>query len=524
MRLQVSPSGLLSATIIALFTIFISAWIPARRIRKISPMEAIRQNRDIRVDRKTVRTGRISGRLFGLPGILAKRHFRRNRRGYRVTVFSLFLSIVLFVTSSAFAEKLDSATRFFSVSGFDLSYRTSLPPVKATLLAEKISVAGSATGHATVIQDASSLELKKEELSQEGIDRLQKESTESREENSRPELGAGKVRMNVVLSFVDDASFRKVLEENGLNPSGFFRQKHPTALIFDELSIFDRSEGKLVKTRYLNHGAGDVTLCTWSFPEGMIDYRRKVLPNGETVYDMTVQDEKKEVPASEVETEQTVSYIRVKDRLPYFLENNYGLQVLLPMSARSSVAPGMKETSTRLLFLSKHHAKSFKAMRKYLMSEGQPTIQLRDQAEMQEQNRSVVTIVKVFSGGFVVLMSLIAVANVFHTITTNFYLRRREFAMLQSVGMGEKDFRKMLRYECLLYGSKALLYGIPVSVILVFLMDRAAGGMSNMNVGIPFSAIGAAVLPVFGIVFISMIYARRKIRKSSPMEILKQTD
>ena len=82
---------------------------------------------------------------------------------------------------------------------------------------------------------------------------------------------------------------------------------------------------------------------------------------------------------------------------------------------------------------------------------------------MNENDRNLVLIIKVFSYGFIVLISLIALANVFNTISTSIYLRRREFAMLKSVGMTRKGFRKMMNFECLLYGLKALAFGIPTS-------------------------------------------------------------
>ncbi len=49
---------------------------------------------------------------------------------------------------------------------------------------------------------------------------------------------------------------------------------------------------------------------------------------------------------------------------------------------------------------------------------------------------------------------MIAVANVFNTISTNIKLRRRELAMLRSVGMSDRDFNKMMRFECVLYGAQ----------------------------------------------------------------------
>ena len=96
-----------------------------------------------------------------------------------------------------------------------------------------------------------------------------------------------------------------------------------------------------------------------------------------------------------------------------------------------------------------------------------------DYAEAEEENRNIVTLIQVFAYGFIILISLIAAANVFNTISTNISLRRREFAMLKSVGMTSKGFNRMMNFECLLYGSRALLYGLPASVGVTYLIYLA---------------------------------------------------
>lgn len=80
--------------------------------------------------------------------------------------------------------------------------------------------------------------------------------------------------------------------------------------------------------------------------------------------------------------------------------------------------------------------------------------QLYNVASQQESERALVGIVNIFSYGFIILISLIALANVFNTISTNISLRRREFAMLKSVGMTQRGFNRMMNYECILYGAK----------------------------------------------------------------------
>ena len=113
-------------------------------------------------------------------------------------------------------------------------------------------------------------------------------------------------------------------------------------------------------------------------------------------------------------------------------------------------------------------------------------------------------------------------ANVFNTISTNVILRRREFAMLRSVGMSRKGFRKMSNYECLLYGIKGLVYGIPVAVGITALIWQAAEMGYERSFYIPWYSIAIAAGSVFVVVFVTMLYATRKISRDNVVDVLKE--
>ena len=143
-----------------------------------------------------------------------------------------------------------------------------------------------------------------------------------------------------------------------------------------------------------------------------------------------------------------------------------------------------------------------------------------------EQNRNMTFIVNLFAIVFITMISLIAVANVFNTISTNIKLRRREFAMLRSVGMSDRDFNKMMRFECSLYGVRTMLWGLPLAGILSFLIyvGMNAGG-GEMKFVFPWGSMGASILGVFLVVFITMVYAAGKIRKENIIDALRdETD
>ncbi len=121
--LHIKLWALIVAGGLAFFTVLISAVIPARKAMKISAIEAIRQNSEIRVNRRAVRTRGFLYKLFGMEGMLADKNFRRNRKKYRATVISLFVSIILFISASSFVDYLkDSAASVTIAKNYDFSY------------------------------------------------------------------------------------------------------------------------------------------------------------------------------------------------------------------------------------------------------------------------------------------------------------------------------------------------------------------------------------------------------------------
>ena len=170
---------------------------------------------------------------------------------------------------------------------------------------------------------------------------------------------------------------------------------------------------------------------------------------------------------------------------------------------------------------SENPSESRNEVKTLLSDRGINTNNFNDYAEAEEENRNIVTLIQVFAYGFIILISLIAAANVFNTISTNISLRRREFAMLKSVGMTSKGFNRMMNFECLLYGSLALLYGLPASAGVTYLIYMAMAAGYDAGFRLPWTAIGIAVLSVFLVVFVTMMYSMSKIKKDNPIDALK---
>ena len=89
------------------------------------------------------------------------------------------------------------------------------------------------------------------------------------------------------------------------------------------------------------------------------------------------------------------------------------------------------------------------------------SIYIFDYEENVRQFNAIMLIVGIFVYGFIGVISLIGLTNIFNTISTNMQLRSKEFASLKSIGMTKKEFNRMIRLESLMYGIKSLIIGIP---------------------------------------------------------------
>ncbi|MBQ1844256.1 MAG: ABC transporter permease, partial [Lachnospiraceae bacterium] len=144
-----------------------------------------------------------------------------------------------------------------------------------------------------------------------------------------------------------------------------------------------------------------------------------------------------------------------------------------------------------------------------------------DQAESSMAMRMIVFAARVFIYGFIILISLIAAANVFNIISTGVILRKREFAMLRSVGMSRRGLRKMLKAESFQYGTKALVIGIPVAVLISFVIWRIVSVNIESAFYLPVVPIVIAIAVVFAVIFISMHFAEKRISAANLIDALK---
>ena len=201
------------------------------------------------------------------------------------------------------------------------------------------------------------------------------------------------------------------------------------------------------------------------------------------------------------------------------------MYIVYPYSMMDSVLGSSFSTGEErnLIFgiKAKEHEKAFNELKRLITEEKLSYSTITDYAADRNTSRMIVTVVNVFSYGFIILISLIALANVFNTISTSIMLRRREFAMLRSIGLSKKGFSRMMNYECLIYGARSLMFRLPVALLMTYLIWKVTSQAFETSFYIPARGVIIAVASVFIVVFATMLYATKRIKSENTIDALR---
>lgn len=531
MRVCVSWQAVVIAVVIALITVLISAWIPSKRATKVSAVEAIRQNTDIKAKGRPVRTAGLTYKLFGLPGVLAGKYYKRSRKKYRATVISLFMSIVLFVSASAFTDYLmESVAGGYSPAEYDLWYGISEDDMKEKTPEEILELFLSdryVTEGVYVSAGYFSGSIDNQYVTEEFLDSSEEADLSDGVDSAE---GAGtETEISGYAFFVNDEEFDKLLSKYHLSREDYFDAGNPQGIVLDGIARFDVEKQKFVTMDTLNNDISEINCRSIKHIEGYSPAGDAFDDEGNHITRFcsdTDENDILEVPYEEAFEKYSFKIGKRITEAPFYItkERQTYLHLIYPLSMLDSVLPQETQDVFYAYYIyltTDDHAASYDNLRQVLVESGLNSGSLVDYAESAEMERNIVNIIQVFAYGFIVLISLIAAANVFNTISTNINLRRREFAMLKSVGMTKGGFNRMMNFECLLYGSRALIFGLPVSAGVTYLIYRAVAGGYETSYHLQWSAIGIAVLSVFLVVFATMMYSMSKIKKDNPIDTLK---
>lgn len=483
--LSVSIPVLLAAAGVSLITILISASIPARKAANTPVMESIRQSNEVKISSKDVKTTKLSERIYGLEGMLALKNFKRNKKRYRTIILSLALSVVLFVSARAFGSCLQEIAKQSVVdTDYDIVFSSSeMSEDELFRLYEKFQkVAGiTSSSYQAIVQYTS--QVKTSEFSTRYLEQVGSTNKQN--------------QLSLDIQFIEDAEYLKFIQSMDLSPKEYTGKNGK--LIAVAKQRIDKGDGK---TELINLFAKD-ELTLMAAPE---------------IAGNSAWDQQKNIKVKFADTYPMDTLPRQSSE-----KKPYVFMLVAPYQMKDKFPSIGINQDIGLTFLSKNATRSTAEMKRIIEQEGiTAQYDLYNVNEIFEQNRNTIFVVNIFSYGFVAMISLIAIANVFNTISTNIKLRRRELAMLRSVGMTDRDFNKMMIFECIFYGSRSLLLGVPAASIISWLIYQGmTKGGAEIEFHFPWNNILISIFGVFLIVVITMLYAVDKIKKENIIEALR---
>lgn len=491
LTLAINASFVMIPLIFILFVIFISALLPAIRASKVTPIEAIRQNDDIKIKGKKVETNKLVEKLFGVEGMLALKNMKRNKKKYRITIISIFISVVLFLSFSTILEYgMKGADSVFNKVDFDISIyvqdrsKDRLEDVIKQVIyhpAVKKSVVSD-----SIVFD---IDVLKEEQYQPSYYELQEKYLEE------PAID-DKVSDVLYVYCLRDENYQELKEKFHLDSDRPIFINNTTVDYIDKNGDRKIYSGPIIKEETLS----SISVAYWDSLEH--NGEKKKIEN--IYYTDYVPFGFKSL------AKQGQKMMIVNDDLFYEL-NKFSLHGEEPAIYGSEITLKAKDID-RL-------SKDLKKMEEDNVLE---FFSVNNVVEGQKVQRNMFIVVQILLYGFITLVTLIGVTSVFNTINTSLILRKKEFGMLRSVGLTPHGFKKILWFESIFFVGKALFYALPVSFIILLVIDRIIG--KELIIGhilVPWNAVFLAIIFAFIIVLITSIYSTSKMRKENILEEIR---
>lgn len=486
-------SAVMSAVII-LFSTLSSAF----RASKIAPITAIRGNNDIKINknkRKSYKAPKFIKKLFGVGGEIAYKNLKRSKKKYRTTVISIIVTVAMFISISTFIEY------GMKITGDHFKNMPYNITVKAN---DKLSYDEYENIYKRIIADTDiNSSIKACENYYGNIVGLTDYYTE---DAKAAELSGGDL---AYVFGVDNKSFKEYVTALGYN----YDDVKDKALITNDFKYYN-SDNILIKGKEFDLPMNTVV---------------KLYPNGNPSY---TEDDIKEIQKTDPDfvynpddykSVDLVIYDTINKEVPGSIVSgimstlNEGSVLVSEDYFKKLFAEDNDYTSRVIVIDSAEPAQTVEYI-KNLGIDGLDIYNLNDQKEMMN---AVVLIIAIFAYGFIIVISLIGITNVFNTINTNMRLRSKEFAMLKSIGMTKKEFNRMIRLESLFYGLKSLLIGVPLGLLGGYAIFKATGNTIMLDYSFPTMAVLISIVFVFFVVWLIMKISISKVNKQNIIETIR---
>lgn len=458
--------SVLVAIILGIVTIYFSAFKSAKRASKVSPIDSIRNSANIKINPKKIKSPKLIKSIFGVGGEISFKNLKRNKKKYRTTVISIVVSVFIFIALSGFMKlAFQQVDHELEISDFNISLSTTITNnesynkfIETTRLAN--------------IEDYTIF--RNSEISFTG-------NHYNKEYAKFLNLAIDKNNPTYVsIISIGEEQFKKYVDSLGLNYNEF-RNK---AILVDKGYVSNYNKNNKLTTKYMR---------VFNFNKG-------------DIIDATITDKDKKIK---------IEIGAVSDVKPFGFKGVDGQYLII---SDEMFDANFKSKVLTIYYKSNDADKLQDDLDDFLKSEDYNINNVDENVKIMS---NLFTLVGIFLYGFIIVISLIGITNIFNTITTNMELRKQEFAMLKSVGMTTKEFNRMIRLESLFMGIKSLFFGVPIGIALSYIIYHFLSVESGIPYKLPIEAILIAIAVVFILISLIMKYSMSKINKQNTIETIR---
>lgn len=466
MVFKVSFVAIIISIILGFVTIYFSAISSAKKASKVSPIDNLRNTNDIKISSKKLKTPKLIKNVFKTGGVLAYKNLKRSKKKYRTTVVSLTVSIFVFISMFTFInEGFKQSGNYYQ--NYDYNYRITFNNNSSMDEINEIRNLDSVNASYLVYYAKPSILI-------DDISKINPKEPLECEYDKNDKCIKKYARLNIIL--LDDSTFKSYVKK----VKGNYDYLKDKSILTDMYRFYDNKSKKEYEDRIYTYKSGDTIDSKLLNDDNMsidIGLVSNIMPYGfENVY-------------------SNGGYIVLNNK--YF--NNidyYGADLMIDSLDTEQLTNNILNIDSELNYY--------------------------DMDEEAKAEKSIVIVISIFLYGFICVITLIGVTNIFNTITSNMELRQKEFAMLKSVGMTKKEFNHMINLETLFYSSKSLIYGSILGIIGSYFVHRAFAGKIDTQFVLPYKAILICILFVFIVVYMIMKYSMNKINKQNMIETIRK--
>ena len=469
LEFKFSYIAVIVAVLLGIITIYFSAFRSARRASKISPIESIRNSGNIKIKSKKLKSPKLIKKLFGIGGEISYKNLKRNKKKYRTTVISIVVSV--FVLSMAF----DTVENELQISDYNVSLSS------------------------TSIYDAS------DEKYNKFIDTTKLDNIEDYT-----------ILRNVGFEYKNRRFNPEYIKWGNLDLDE--KVKNEATEYFNIYTLGKEQYNKYINTLGLNYDEikDKAILMDYSKVPRYVEGKNKPEFKTMRIYDYQ-KGEKLEGRLID-DKPYTIEIGYVTDVVPFGLKDHADGYLIISEELYNKIAPDKMSKVIQIMYKSNNADKLQNDIDELLKGEN---YNLNNKEENVRAMNNLFTLVGIFLYGFIIVISLIGITNIFNTITTNMELRKQEFAMLKSIGMTNSEFKRMIRLESTFMGVKSLLFGLPIGIGLSYLIYHFLTEQSGLPYKLPVVGIIIAIVAVFILISSLMRYSMNKINKQNTIETIR---